>query len=266
MLYAQQVTIQGYLGSEPFQHPGDMDNTANSLRTNNAIRYASPSFRGLTFGVEGSLGGVPGSISEGSGYSAGLAYANGPLTLGMAYLYFKNPTGATAGTGFFTSNGSGTQLSGILNKGYASANSYQVAIAGATYVIGPTLVGVSYSNVRYAAIAELAGATARFSNVDVGVRWTLTPAFFVGAAYVYTKGSSVTTPEGASIGNQHFNQVSVIADYALSKRTDVYAEGAYQKAAGISSTGAAAVANIGNTGDSGSSSQTLVRVAIRHKF
>lgn len=57
-----------------------------------------------------------------------------------------------------------------------------------------------------------------------------------------------------------------MADYFLSKRTDLYAEGAYQIAAGTASTGAPAVANIGNAGDSSNSHQALVRVALRHRF
>jgi predicted porin len=263
--YAQAVTIQGYLGSETFQHPGDFDNTANSLRTNNAIRYASPNFNGLTFGAEWSVGGVPGNVSGNGGYSAGVAYSNGSVTLGGAYLYFKNPTGSTASSGFFTSNGSGTQLTGLLNKGYVSANSYQVGIVGGTYTLGSVQFGTSWSNVEYGNIAALGGASAKFNNVDAGVKWAVTPAFSLGAAYDYAKGNSVRTP-GGSVGNQHFNQVSVLADYFLSKRTDLYAEGAYQIASGTSSTGTPAVANIGNAGDSSNSRQALVRVAIRQKF
>jgi predicted porin len=264
--YAQAVTIQGYLASEIFQHPGDFDNTANSLRTNNAIRYASPNINGLTFGAEWSVGGLPGNVSGNGGYSAGAAYSNGAVTLAAAYLYFKNPTAATAGQGFFTSNGSGTQLTGILNKGYASANSYQAAVAGALYNIGPVQIGASWSNVEYGNIVVLGGASARFNNVDAGVKWMVTAAFSVGAAYDYAKGSNVHAQNGANVGNQHFNQFSVMADYFLSKRTDLYAGLAYQIASGTSSTGAPAVANIGNAGDSSNDRQILVRAAIRHKF
>ncbi|KAA1004116.1 porin [Paraburkholderia panacisoli] len=264
--YAQAVTAAGYLAGEPFQHPGDLDNTANSLRTNNAIRYASPSFRGLTFGAELSLGGMPGNITGGGGYSAGAAYVNGPVTLGAAYLYFKNPTSSSAGVGFFTGNASGTQLTGILNKGYATASSYQVAIAGGTYVMGSARIGMSYSNIQYGGISALGGATASFNNVDAGVNWIITPFLYVGAAYDYTKGVNVAAANGQNVGNQHFNQFSLMVDYLLSKRTDVYVEGAYQKATGVSSTGAAAVADIGNAGDSSNSHQTLVRFGIRNKF
>jgi hypothetical protein len=46
----------------------------------------------------------------------------------------------------------------------------------------------------------------------------------------------------------------------------VYVEASFQKAAGTSSTGGAAVADIGNIGDSSNSRQALVRLALRHKF
>jgi predicted porin len=262
--YVQPVSSLGYIGGTMlFAHPGDLDNANNSLRTNNTIKYASPSFNGLTVGAEVSLGGQAGNVTGGGGYSAGAAYANGPITLGVGYNYFKNPTGATAGTGLFTDNASGTILAGALNSGYTTASSYQVAAAGGTYSIGPATIGMMYSNVQYGNIAGLGGTSARFNDAELGLKWQFTPAFFVGGAYNYTKGNSVNS---ADLGNQHFNQFSLLADYSLSKRTDVYVEGAFQKASGTSSTGTAAVADIGNLGDSSNSRQAVARVALRHKF
>ncbi len=72
------------------------------------------------------------------------------MRLGVAYLFFKNPTVA-AGSGYFTSNQNGVSiLSGLMNSGYATANSYQVAAAARTYTLGPVSIGPSYSNVQYA--------------------------------------------------------------------------------------------------------------------
>jgi predicted porin len=275
--YVQPVTALGYFGSTAFEHPGDLDNTNNSVRVNNAIKYASPNFNGLTFGAVLSLGGQAGNVTGSGGYSAGAAYANGPFALGVAYDYFKNPTGpfttatpsttSSASSGFFTDNVSGSSaLSGALNTGYLTANSYQVVAAGGTYAIGPALFGVSYSNVQYASITALAGATATFNDAEIAFKWTFAPTFFAGASYNYTKGNSVRNLAGVSIGDQHFNQIAVMADYFLSKRTDVYAEASFQKAAGTSSTGGAAVADIGNIGDSSNNRQALVRLALRHKF
>jgi predicted porin len=267
--FAQIVTSQGPLaGSALFAHPGDLDNTANSLRVNNSIRYMSPSYAGFTFGGEYSVGGIAGDTTANSGYSVGAGYSNGPVTLGAAYAFFKNPTSATAGSGFFTGNASGSSpLSGVLNRGYVSAKAYQVVIAGASYVMGPVILGTSYSNVQYANLGgTLLGQTARFNTADFTVRYTFGPALFFSAAYVYTQGKSVQTTAGATVGNQHFNQVSLMADYFLSKRTDIFLEGAYQKASGTSSTGTAAVGAIGNLGDSSNNHQIGMRLSLRHKF
>ena len=266
--YVQPVATTGYLGgSSLIEHPGDLDNLNNSLRTNNTIKYASPNFSGLTFGAEVSLGGQAGNVTGSGGYSAGAAYANGPITLGVGYNYFKNPTGTAGSTGLFTDNVSGSNsLSGVLNSAYQSASSYQVAAAGGTYSIGPAVFGVSYSNTKYQSIVTLNGATATFNDVEAGFKWNFTPTLYSGLAYNYTKGNSLSNAAGVSVGNQHFNQLSLLTDYSLSKRTDVYVLGALQKASGISSTGTAAVADIGNLGDSSNSRQALVRVALRHKF
>jgi len=265
--YVQPVSTLGYFGSTVFAHPGDLDNLNNSVRTNNTIKYSSASYNGLSFGAELSLGGQAGNVSGGGGYSGGVAYNNGPLALAAGYNYFKNPTGASAGTGFFTDNLSGSsQLSGVLNSGYVTANSYQVAAAGGTYTIGQALIGVTYSNIKYGDITHLNGNTATFNDAEIGVKYTLTPALFVGAAYNYTKGSTVETLGGVNLGDQRFNQFSLLADYALSTRTDVYVEGAFQTASGTSSTGGAAVANIGGLSDSSNNHQLALRVALRAKF
>jgi len=266
--FGQPVTVPGQVGSVPFGHPGDLDNTSNSLRTNNAIRYMSPNFRGLTFGGEYSVGGVAGNTTGNSGYSLGAAYANGPFTVGAAFLYFKNPTSATPGSGFFTDNANGaTVLAGSLNSGYQSAQAYQVAIAGATYTVGTVTFVTSYSNTQYANLGgRLSGQTARFNNVDAGAKYFFRPDILFAAAYDYVTSKGVTATDGSTLGNQHYHQVSLMADYFLSKRTDVYLSAAWQRASGTSSTGAPAVANVTLLGDSSNNHQYLVRAALRHKF
>jgi predicted porin len=265
--YVQPVTTMGYYGSALFSHPGDLDNLNNSLRLNNTIRYTSVNYRGLTFSGEWSIGGQPGNFTGNSGYNAGVAYANGSFTLGAAYEYFKNPTGATGSTGFFTGNPNGaTQLSGVLNSGYSTASSWQVVAGGATYQIGNMLIGAAYSNVEYGNIAALGGNSAKFNTGEVGIKYQFSPTFYAGIGYEYTKGNAVGNGAGGTVGNQHFNQLAAIADYFVSKRTDFYGGVTLQKASGVSSTGAPAVANIGNLGDSSNTRQAYVRVAIRSRF
>lgn len=266
--FAQPVTALGsQAGSTAFMHPGDLDNAGNSVRVNNSIRYMSPNYGGLTFGGEYSVGGVAGNVTANSGYSIGAAYANGPLILGAAFEYFKDPTGS-ASSGFFTDTvGGSSQLAYSLNSGYASATSYQVGIVGAGYTLGPVTVTTSYSNIQYGNITHgFDGATARFNNIDVAIRYMYSPFLFFSAGYDYLKGAGVTKADGTSVGNQHFNQFSLLADYLLSKRTDVYLEGTYQRASGTSSLGTAAVADIGNLGDSSNRNQALIRAALRVRF
>ena len=265
--YVQPVTSTGYIGgSTTFGHPLDLDNLVNTLRVNNSIKYTSPNIHGVTLGGEVSLGGQPGNVSGDGGYSLGASYANGPVTLGAGFNYFKNPTGTGPSTGLFTDNVSGsTSLSGALNSNYVTAATYQVAAAGGTYAIGPALVGLTYSNTRYTNIGALGGATASFNDIEAGLRWQFTPAFFAGVAYNYTKGANLSAGN-QNVGDQHYNQVSVLADYFISTRTDAYITAAFQRAAGTSSTGTAAVANIGGIGDSSNNHQALVRVALRHRF
>lgn len=265
--FPEPLTAIG-IGTVIFAHPGDLDNTADSVRANNAVRYMSPSYDGFSFGGEYSVGGVAGNTTANSGYSLGAGYASGPLKLAAAFEYFKNPTSATAGLGFFTDNPNGSsQLAQSLNKGYASASAYQVAVVAGSYSIGPVTLMASASNIQYANLGgTLSDDTARFNNVDAEAQYTFRPFLIFSAGYDYLVGKGVQTASGSTVGNQHYHQVALMGDYLLSKRTDVYLVGGWQKASGTSSTGTPAVADFTNVGDSSNNHQFLVRAAFRHKF
>ncbi|SOE90617.1 Outer membrane protein (porin) [Burkholderia sp. YR290] len=266
--FPEPLTVAGMAGSVMFAHPGDLDNTANSVRVNNAVRYMSPKYRGLSFGAEYSVGGVAGNTTANSGYSVGAGYQGGGLSLAAAFEYFKNPTSSTPGSGFFTNNANGASvLAGSLNRGYTSASAYQLAVVAASYTVGPVTLAVSGSNIQYANLGGvLAGQTARFNNGEIGARYAYSPFLFFFLGYDYLTGKGVTTTSGSTIGNQHYHQVAFLSDYFLSKRTDVYLAAGWQKASGTSSTGAPAVANFTNQGDSSNNHQFVVRVDLRHKF
>lgn len=273
----QYDSVNDYLGAFEFglasygngaSHPGDIDNGGRTYRQDNSIKYASPTFSGLRFGGTVMLGGVAGSVSENSGYSVGVGYNNGPLGLGAVYQFFKNPSNAGA-----VLNGNANAVSpvtttafGSINSGYlagaAPASSWQVIAAGGQYTFGSAAVGMMYSNVKYGNIGRFDGATATFNNVEVNGMYRLSPTFFVSAAYNYTKGNAVS----GDIGDQTYHQFDALADYSLSKRTDLYVSGIYQIARGTSSTGAPAVANISQLGDSSNSHQALIRFGLRHVF
>lgn len=255
------------VGDLPGGHPGDIDNVSNSIRFNNSVRYMSPDYHGLSFGAEYSLGGVPGNFTSTSGYSLGAGYTHGGLQTGIAFDYFKHPT-ASPGTGWFTAYASGFNLlAGSLNSAYQVAQAYQDVVAAATYTIGNMAISGSYSNVQYANLGQtFQNGTAVFNNWDIGLSYHVTPALSAGVFYDYMAARSVTTAKGQSVGDQHYNQVAFTVDYLLSKRTDVYFSGGWQRASGTSSLGQVAVADIGGSGDSSNNHQMVFRLALRHKF
>ncbi|MFT4064054.1 porin [Paraburkholderia sp.] len=266
----QYDSVNDYVGNYGFaaayggsttEHPGDLDNVNHTFRANNTIKYASPNYSGLTFGGTVSLGGVAGNISQSSGYSLGANYGQGPVGVGVAYVFFRNP----AAMGSILNGNVNATTFNSLNSGYLGskpANSLQIATAGGSYQIGNAKIGAVYSNTRYMNIGAFNGANATFNSYELNAVYHVTPAFLVGGAYNYTKGNAVR----GDVGDQKYNQFSLLLDYALSKRTDVYLLGTFQTASGTSSTGAAAVADIGSLGDSSNNHQAVARVAIHHKF
>jgi predicted porin len=254
------------VGDLPSAHPGDFDNTSNSVRFNNSVRYMSPDFRGFSFGVEYSLGGVPGDFTSTSGYSLGVGYTHGPLQIGAAFDYFKHPT-STPGNGWFTNYASGFNL----------LASSELGLSGRAGLSGRRHRGGLHDRKRddQRIVFERSIRQSRrgvherhrrLQQLRHRVELPCHAGLFVGVAYDYMNARSVTTAQGNAVGNQHYNQVAFTLDYLLSKRTDVYLSGGWQRASGTSSTGAPAVANIGGSGDSSNNHQMVYRLAIRHKF
>jgi predicted porin len=107
-------------------------------------------------------------------------------------------------------------------------------------------------------------STLKFQNFEISGMYQLTPALSLGAEYVYTIENF-----DASTGNvkPKMHTVALMADYNLSKRTDVYVQGAYEKVAGDSTGTSLDRADVGGASDlSSSSKQFIARVGLRHKF
>jgi predicted porin len=131
---------------------------------------------------------------------------------------------------------------------------------GGRYAIGAATLWALYTNTR---LAPISGESTTFAAYEAGAKYAFTPAVTAGAGYTYMHLS------GANTG--HWNQVDLSADYALSKRTDVYVLGIYQIASGHNGT-QDLQAQIGsstsffNTSGTGADNQLAFRVGIRHKF
>jgi len=258
----QPLTEDAYFGGT-FGTPGDVDNYDNSVRVSNSIKYVSPLFNGLQAEALIGLGGVAGGAANGQTLGLGLGYAQGPIALAAGYYRADGGTTTAAGVRTYTSS-SDSIFSTAINQGFASAKTVQIARLGGTYAFGNALVGLSYSNVAYKpdGLSDFT-RTAKFNVGGAFFNYHVNPALLLGLGYNYTKASG---PASAN-----YNQFNLGADYALSKRTSLYALAAYQKANGstLNASGAtvAATAVVGDYGvNSGASNQALAIVGIRHRF
>lgn len=257
----QGITDDNYFGST-FATAGDVDNYDNSSRTSNALKYVSPTYYGLQLEGMYALGGVAGSTGSGQTWSAAAAYNNGPLSVSAGYFVADNEDASgTTRTGW-TSTSDGT-FDGSINSGYVTAKSINIARVAAQYVAGQYTFGASYSNSQYKADAQSAFAsTEKYNTGQAFLNYQATSALLMGMGYSYTKASGETSAI--------YHQISLGADYSLSKRTDVYLVGAWQHASGTQlnadGTTSAAEASIGSYGMSGTDTQEMVSLGIRHKF
>jgi predicted porin len=260
----QPVTADNYFGSI-FATPGDVDNYDNSLRVSNAVKYVSPNFAGLQFEGLYAFSGLAGRTGQGYTYSGAVTYTNGPLGLAAGYFLATNPS-PTAGAfrdGWDPTSSSDAIFDGAINNGYATAKSLGIARVAGQYGFGPFTVGAAYSNSQYKADGDSTfTSTEKYNTGNAFLNYQASPAILLAVGYSYTKASGNTSAT--------YNQASLGADYSLSKRTDLYAVGAYQHASGTQlnpdGTTQSAQASIGSYGFNGTASQTMVIVGMRHKF
>jgi predicted porin len=263
--YLAPTTANGNWGGYLLSHPYDNDNTDNSFRVNNTVKYMSPSFAGLQFGGTYSFSNETGFANNRT-YSLGGQYTNGGLLVGAAYLDANNP-------GLTTDGSIATDDANFISE------RLRIFGGGINYTFGAATVGFAYSNtnvgqpsatdtsVYVGAITPPNGGTLtalKFQNFEVNGKYQFTPAFFVGVQYVYTAATM-----DATSGNENpkYHTFGLMADYNLSKRTNFYFQAAYQKVAGDKTDTVLDDAYIpGAAGASSSSNQVTVRAAIRHQF
>ncbi|CAB3806449.1 porin [Paraburkholderia fynbosensis] len=267
----QPLTGGGYWGST-FATPGDVDNNDNSSRTNSSIKYLSPVFAGFQFAGMYALGGVAGATGSGQTWAAAASYSAGSFDIAAGYIHMDNQASDVLRTGWTSTSdgmfdGGATGLS--INNAYRTAKSVGIASVAAQYQIALFTINLSYSNAQYKPDAASAFLTTQKYNVGrVYLGYQLTSATMLGAGYAYTRGTGDASAT--------YNQFSLGADYAVSKRTDFYLVAAYQHARGDQRDTNAdgtngglgeATASIGSYGNqSNTNSQAIVALGIRHRF
>lgn len=201
---------------------------------------ALPQVVGAGFAVGGN-GEVPGSARRDSAYGAAVAYNGGALGLVAAYDQV-NPTIGTS--------------SGTFRK-FAVGGSYS---AGAASVMGGYRWGQSKG--------PAGGDIQRDDYYWLGVNYQFAPAFSVTLEYTYDNLRNVFG--NTSLPNPW--QLTLLASYTLSKRTELYLSTAYSKNAGLMmDSGLTTYANTLALGNSlvlgnGKDSMFGAAVGIRHVF
>jgi predicted porin len=265
----------GQWGGNVSAHPADVDNTANTFRTNNAIKFRSASYGGFSFGGMYSLGGIAGDFSRNQVWSVAAGYTNGPLALAAGYVNARNPNISLIGNGTPATPSAATANTPYpVISGFMSARTWQIFNSGIAYSIGPATVGATYSNVAFKGLGDTssgpnpAGYSGEvyFNTTEVNFKYQVNPALVLGAAVSYTSSSGVSGSSGRNDG-AIYRQAEVGGLYLLSKRTDINAGVIYQKASGTDSRNLPAVASINNqSSPSSNDHQAIFRVGLRHRF
>ncbi|MBU9277052.1 porin [Burkholderia gladioli] len=262
--YFALTTANGNWAGYLFSHPYDNDNTDNSFRLNNSIKYTSPDINGLHFGGTYAFSNDTG-FSNNRTWSAGAQYARGGLLVGAAFLQANNPGGTSAGAI-------------ASNDASFIAERMRLFGVGVNYTFGITTLGFAYSNSNYknptgniylgtpgAIVAPGTTLNAlKYQNFELNGLLQLSASFFVGAEYVF---SMEKYDSSAGRVSPKIHTVGLMADYNLSKRTDIYLQGVLSKVTGdrtnsILDSGFV----LGTDAPSSTSNQVAVRLALRHKF
>ncbi|MGA7782391.1 MAG: porin [Paraburkholderia sp.] len=244
-------------------HPYDNDNLNNDMRLNNAVKFSSVAFGGVKIGAMYAFSGAAGQVSNNNAYSAGISYAFGPINLAASYLQINRDANNPNATGAVSTGDGDALTTGGLQRMYG---------AGAQYLFGPASVGLVWTHSSTENVTglwqggstttgKLTGSYLKFDNFEINGRYFLTPVLSLGASYTYTM-ASFDAPKGA---DPHWNQVMAQADYSLSKRTDVYLEGVYQRVGGGNGL-PVFDAGVYSLTPSTNEKQVVVAVGIKHKF
>jgi predicted porin len=209
------------------------------VRNNNDIQYTG-TFGPITARAEWALGEQVGSARNGSAQALGMTYANGPISVGGAYTLRKPSVGTPA---TFQDNRDWT--------------------VGGAYTFGPARIALGYAKENQ---DQATSSSTQQKNAWIGGSYDITPALGLSAAYYNTLAST-------SAGSGKRQLFIIGSTYALSKRTNLYADIDYAKydgsAAGTFSTTTGtypAGTQLPSATIAGQSKQTGVSVGVNHLF
>ena len=232
-------------------------------RTNNSIRYDSPTYAGLSGSAIYGLGEVAGQNSAGQALGAGGQYVTGSLAVFAGYYQSKLGAAATD-----ISSDTSTLVPGV---GKAGDTALRVVNLGTSYQAGPARLYGNWSLVKqplalFSAIPisgilpagyAIGGANNNKANIyELGVNYAISGPLNLLASIQ----RSVLDYTGNALPTGKLTQINLGTRYFLSKRTDLYAVVSNQGAKNTYAPGVVSSA-AGLEGN-----QTFATVGIRHRF
>jgi predicted porin len=253
-------------GGNIADHPFDNDNLNNDLRMNNSVKLRSATYDGVTLGGAYAFSNAAGGFSDNNAYSLGAQWAGGPFNLAVAYLQANQPGGVNQPTntgGALSSSDGDATLTGARQRILGAAGRYTFGAATVGLVFTRTMLDDPHQITQGGAYSTLNGDLLTFNNYELNARYAVTPAFMLGGSYTLTDGHF--SDAGKSV-SPRWNQFMLQADYALSRRTDLYLEGVYQRVSGADGIAVLSNASIYSLAASSNDRQAVVAVGMRHRF
>lgn len=200
-------------------------------RTDNNIKYTNHTGP-FNYGVSYSLGGVAGKFGDGSTFGANVGYEDRGFGIQATYYSARDAvhSGALTGANATTSDLIGTSVGSLtLNNDEDFMLAAKYAFGNATLKAGyehyelkaptdPVTAGTTVDYYGYTGSLTNTVYTSRNNLYFAGGDYKFTPQFDVALGFYDTQTMQAT---GVAGGNQL--QYSLVADYRLSRRTDVYA-------------------------------------------
>lgn len=253
---AQLFSPLGFSGSY-----GGGAGVSEDTRLDNNVKYINK-IGDINFGASYKFGGVAGNTTAGTVYTFSLGYEHGPLGVQATYLGAVDSIktgGAAANTATATAyNNSGYMIAAkykLNDVANIKAGYEHYTLSAASDLIStstmPSVYGVATSSA-----SSYTGSDQNVNIYFVGGDYNVTPALNVAAGYYVINLNGYDTKTGVTN-----TFVSLLADYSLSKRTDVYA-GAMFGAYSDTTTTTSINYNAAGT----NSTNAVYAVGIRHKF
>ncbi|WP_233879764.1 porin [Paraburkholderia flagellata] len=257
--YLAPLSAAGTWGGTYMAHNFDNDNLNGSYSINNSVKFRSANYSGFEASALYGFSNQAGGFANNRAYSFGAGYNYGGLRVGAAYTQAQS-------SGGFDSNANGAVVNTpITSNGLFGQNQHlRTWGAGANYAFGPAVAGVLYTQTR---VDNQGARSTRINNIEVNGRYNLTPALGIGAMYAYTNAlGTLPLTDVTGSNSAHWHQFGLQADYALSKRTDIYLEGVGLWGAGTNATLLTQVGYTSSGGVSASKTQGVITTGIRHRF